>query len=144
MAELSSVDLGEGVRCLVVDHDPTITPTNLNSGGLIVRQSTGRYYRKLDNGSTTNVVEISFGTGTYSFMLARTVTVTHNRGYRPIVQVDLDLAGRFGRGTFGREGFGESGTYRVVSVSIYNVIHLDDNRFTVEFDTTRTGHIHYN
>ncbi len=147
MAELSSVDLGEGVRCLVVDHDPTTTPTAAGRGSLIVT-TTGRHYRKLDDGSSTNVADISDGGGlpvvTVSFTEQQTVKVQHNRGYRPIVQVDFDVSGRFGRGRFGREGFGQSGEHRVIANSLFTLIHIDDDSFVLEFSTPRTGHVHYN
>lgn len=55
MAIITSVDLGQGAAVLVVDHDPTVTPTDAPPGTFIIDQN-GTWYRKLDSGSTTNVL----------------------------------------------------------------------------------------
>lgn len=55
MAVKGRIDFGPKVEVVVVDHDPTTTATDTTIGSLIVDFSTGKHYRKLDNGSTTNV-----------------------------------------------------------------------------------------
>lgn len=64
MAIISSVDFvagyGDnlGMVIVLVDHDPVVTPTNVPAGSWIVRQSDKRIFRKVDDGSTTNLVPI--------------------------------------------------------------------------------------
>lgn len=65
MAILSSTDLGDGVLAVIVDHDPTIVSTNVPTGSLIVVSGNSNWYRKLDDGSTTNVA-VAIGTSGYS------------------------------------------------------------------------------
>lgn len=62
MTITGSVDLGEGIVAVTVDHDPTVTATDAAAGSLIITSS-GQWYRKIDNGSTTNVEEIPGETG---------------------------------------------------------------------------------
>jgi hypothetical protein len=50
-----STDLGNGKFCLTVDHDPSSTVTDALAGSLII-DSSGNVWRKLDDGSTTNVI----------------------------------------------------------------------------------------
>lgn len=64
MAIISSVDLAAGhgdnlgMYILLVDHDPVITATLAPAGSFIIRSSDKRMFRKVDDGSTTNVVPI--------------------------------------------------------------------------------------
>ena len=53
MAITGSTDLGRGVLALTVDADPSTTAVNAPNGSLIIYN--GIWYRKLDNGSSTNV-----------------------------------------------------------------------------------------
>lgn len=61
MAVTGTTDLGNGLYATTVDHDPTTTATNALTGSLIIAVATtgtavaGNWYRKLDDGSTTNV-----------------------------------------------------------------------------------------
>lgn len=56
-------DIGPSVCLFEVDHDPTTVATNAPAGSMIVRKDgsakNGAWYRKLDDGATTNVVEVS-------------------------------------------------------------------------------------
>jgi len=58
MAILRTTDLGGGPIWAYVDHDPKATPTDARSGSMIVWTTGNRLYRKMDDGSTTNVQEI--------------------------------------------------------------------------------------
>lgn len=58
MSVLSVVDLGENIRCVVVDHDPTSTSTDVTEGSQIYSTNTEKWYRKDDDGDTTNVTEM--------------------------------------------------------------------------------------
>jgi hypothetical protein len=58
MAILGSTDFGNGPELLTVDHDPTAVATLAKKGSLIC-DANGKLYRKMDDGSTTNVVPIS-------------------------------------------------------------------------------------
>lgn len=53
-----STDLGNGVLAVTVDHDPTAVATDVPLGTLIIDAS-ATYWRKLDNGSTTNVAQVA-------------------------------------------------------------------------------------
>jgi hypothetical protein len=64
MAITGATDLGNGKVAVTVDHDPTTTATNVPIGTLII-DAGGNYYRKLDNGSTTNVSS-NIGTSGFS------------------------------------------------------------------------------
>ena len=64
MGVIGSVDFGPGICVMVVDHDPTTTPTEGNKGCMIIVKSAalpndGSWYRKVDDGITTNVVLVS-------------------------------------------------------------------------------------
>ena len=54
MAILSSIDIGSDERCVTVNHDPAAVATDVPMGSIIV-DANGKLYRKLDDGSTTNV-----------------------------------------------------------------------------------------
>jgi hypothetical protein len=58
MAITGSVDIGDGLLVLTVDHDPTVVATDAPLGSVIINSS-GEWYRKLDAGSSTNIVEMS-------------------------------------------------------------------------------------
>jgi hypothetical protein len=58
MSIISSIDLGENIRFVVVDHDPTSVATDLYAGSIIMESSTGYLYWKSDTGSSTNVYKI--------------------------------------------------------------------------------------
>jgi len=60
MAITGATDLGDGLLAVTVDHDPTVTATDAPLGSLII-DSGGVWYRKLDNGSSTNVGRLSVG-----------------------------------------------------------------------------------
>jgi len=55
MAETGSIDLGRGPQAITVDHDPTAVATDAVAGTLIL-DANGSWWRKIDDGSTTNVV----------------------------------------------------------------------------------------
>ncbi len=55
MAVLGTTDMGRGARTLLVDHDPFVVATDAPTGALIVREGSSTWYRKLDDGLTTNV-----------------------------------------------------------------------------------------
>lgn len=56
MAITGSVDLGDGLQAVTVDHDPTAVATDVSAGSIII-DANGDHFRKLDSGSTTNVTE---------------------------------------------------------------------------------------
>lgn len=56
MAITGSVDLGDGLQAVTVDHDPTSTTTDVPAGSIIIDAS-GNHFRKIDSGATTNVTE---------------------------------------------------------------------------------------
>jgi len=58
MAIIGTIDLGEQLRSVTVDHDPTSTPTNVYKGSQIYSTATSKWYTKDDDGSTTNVTEV--------------------------------------------------------------------------------------
>ncbi len=58
MAIISSVDVGEGIVDVVVNHDPTSVATDVLKGSRITEQSTGFIFIKTDDGATTNVKKI--------------------------------------------------------------------------------------
>lgn len=64
MAIISSVDLAAGhgdnlgMYIILVDHDPVVTATLAPAGSFLIRSSDKRMFRKVDDGSTTNVVPI--------------------------------------------------------------------------------------
>lgn len=57
MAILRTTDLGGGPLWAYVDHDPKATATDLRAGSMIVWTTGYRIFRKMDDGSTTNVQE---------------------------------------------------------------------------------------
>lgn len=85
MAIISSVDLTAGygdnlgMYILLVDHDPVVTATLAPAGSFIIRSSDKRMFRKVDDGSTTNVVPI-IDTDFYRSTIASTrstITITN-------------------------------------------------------------------
>lgn len=58
MAIISSVDIGEGMVYVVVDHDPNAVATDVPKGSRVEEQSTGIICIKGDDGPTTNVKKI--------------------------------------------------------------------------------------
>lgn len=58
MSILGTTDLGNGKLTVAVDHDPTVIATDCPTGSMIVNVTTGQWYRKRDDGSTTNVRDI--------------------------------------------------------------------------------------
>jgi hypothetical protein len=58
MAITGSVDIGNGPLAVTIDHDPLTVATDVAMGSLLVDTS-GEWWRKLDDGSTTNVVRVS-------------------------------------------------------------------------------------
>lgn len=61
MAITGATDLGDGLLAVTVDHDPTTTATDAPLGSLII-DSSGNWWRKLDNGSSTNVAAMASAT----------------------------------------------------------------------------------
>lgn len=57
MAIINTVDLGDQIRSVVVDHDPALVATDLYAGSKIFSKVTGKWYLKFDDGATTNVIE---------------------------------------------------------------------------------------
>ena len=55
MGVVSYNDLGDGVWVLVVDHDPESVAQDATKGSLIYSTSLDSWWKKNDNGSTTNV-----------------------------------------------------------------------------------------
>jgi len=62
MSITGAVDLGNGRIAATIDHDPTSTPTDALKGSMFIDAS-GDWWRKIDDGSTTNVVKIENETG---------------------------------------------------------------------------------
>ncbi len=58
MAITGATDLGDSVCAVTVDHDPTAVATDVPKGSLIINVA-GNWYRKVDDGATTNVVLVS-------------------------------------------------------------------------------------
>lgn len=56
MTVLGSNDLGNGRYVMIVNHDPLTVSTDAPKGSIIIRQDTAEFFRKLDDGDTTNVV----------------------------------------------------------------------------------------
>jgi hypothetical protein len=54
MAIIASTDIGDGTLNLIVDHDPTAVATDAPKGSIII-DSNKIWYRKIDDGATTNV-----------------------------------------------------------------------------------------
>jgi len=54
MAILGSTDLGDGLLTLQIDHDPTSTSTDARAGSIFI-DANNNQWRKLDDGSSTNV-----------------------------------------------------------------------------------------
>lgn len=44
---------------MTCSHDPAAVATDARKGSILIEESTGKLYRKVDDGSTTNVVEIA-------------------------------------------------------------------------------------
>jgi len=59
MAVISVNDLGDHVHVVLVDHDPESVATDAPLGSFIVETSTGDWFHKNDNGSSTNVTLVS-------------------------------------------------------------------------------------
>ena len=57
MAIRGFTDIGAGHKALTVDHDPRVVATDCPKGSILV-DSDGCHYRKIDNGATTNVVDV--------------------------------------------------------------------------------------
>lgn len=64
MSHEGQTDLGPGVLCVVTDHDPTTEAIDCPAASLIIVKNPALanntfWYRKLDDGPTTNVVLVS-------------------------------------------------------------------------------------
>lgn len=59
MAVTGRIDLAPGVEFISIDHDPTTVATDAAKHSIIL-QDTGALFQKLDDGSTTNVVQMMF------------------------------------------------------------------------------------
>ena len=65
MSEVGRIGIGPGnaadteIGLVVVDHNPRTTNTDASAGSLIIRGDTGELFRKLDDGSTTNVASMN-------------------------------------------------------------------------------------
>ena len=79
------------------------------------------------------------------FADAAEITVTHNIGRRPVVQVlEKVTGGYFGTDEgFGTDGFGSSEVYREIEPVHVEVRHLSVNEFKVLLDNYRTGEVRY-
>ncbi len=90
MSILGTNDFGDGVLVVIVDHDPTVTVTDTLVGSLIIRSGTSQFYKKNDNGPTTNVTEFattaSLGTSSGSIFGA-------HFAWTSVTTVTLGLAG---------------------------------------------------
>jgi hypothetical protein len=53
MSILGTTEFSPGNLAVLVDHDPAVTPTACGAGSVIIYN--GKWYRKIDDGSTTNV-----------------------------------------------------------------------------------------
>ena len=49
---------GKGLAYVTVDHDPTVTATDVAKGSLIEEAGTGALFIKTDDGATTNVKKL--------------------------------------------------------------------------------------
>jgi hypothetical protein len=78
MAILGSTDFGNGPELLTVDHDPTSVATLADKGSIIC-DNNGKLYRKMDDGSTTNVVRVG------------ECKCNHDASAAPTVNDDVDL-----------------------------------------------------
>ena len=57
MAIIGQTDAVPGFLVVLVDHDPMAVATDVSTGSMIIEQSTGKHFRKIDDGATTNVGE---------------------------------------------------------------------------------------
>jgi hypothetical protein len=79
-----------------------------------------------------------------SFTAVLSVTVVHNSGRYPIVEVLVEASGGiFGFGYFGDQNFGNSSYLLPLPKANYDLVHLDENTFEVDMNTNYTGHIMY-
>lgn len=72
--------MGRGPLVVTVDHDPTATPTDAPSGSFVV-DANGTWWRKTDDGSTTNVVCVGACKNNRSATAAPTVNDDSDAGY---------------------------------------------------------------
>lgn len=56
MAITGTTDFGNGVLLVTVDHDPAAVATDAPEGSLVIQAGTCCIYRKLDSGSSSNVM----------------------------------------------------------------------------------------
>ncbi len=80
MAITGAVDLGDGLLAVTVDHDPTSVATDAPKGSVIIEISTGNWFRKDDDGATTNVTLFT------TLPIADTL---------PLIQGDVDATKKF-------------------------------------------------
>lgn len=80
----------------------------------------------------------------YPFEDVAEVTVPHNLGRLPVVQVlVVPPGGSYGGGGFGGGGFGTQPELEDLSEDFFELIHLDDNNFKIVFTNFYTGVILY-
>jgi hypothetical protein len=77
------------------------------------------------------------------FERRKRINVIHNLGVFPNVSVVVKQSGHYGRGGFGRGRFGKSQQFIRLDPSIFEVIHLDRNRFRVILPNVETGTVVY-
>jgi hypothetical protein len=75
MAITGRINLGFGAHALTVSHDPVTVATDAPIGSMLIRESDGVWFRKLDNGSTTNVAVASL-----SSFASRNIAVVGDSG----------------------------------------------------------------
>lgn len=107
--------------------------------------SEDRWWRKLNSGAW----ELGGGGGAgaptaVSFTNQLQVDVTHNLGYRPIVQVlEQAVGGIFGADEGFGISFGSSDIYREIEPVHVEIHHLTGNAFRVLLDNYYTGEVLY-
>lgn len=63
MTVLGQTDLGNGISMLTIDHDPLAVATDAPLGSFFINTIDKRYWKKLDDGLTTNVALFAEGAG---------------------------------------------------------------------------------
>lgn len=74
----STLNLNGGADIISTTSDPTVTPVDAAAGSIILNSNNGKIYKKTDNGSSTNSVELSVATQVVNSNVQNTFTNAHD------------------------------------------------------------------
>lgn len=81
MGITGSVDIGQGLKIVTVDHDPAVVATNVPAGSIII-DTDGGWYRKMDSSPSTNVSKRQLRKVNDSATTDPTINDDFNSGYQ--------------------------------------------------------------